>query len=581
MLVGVALAMLVVVGSLPAPATAADVPRRGYVGRVAGTKAFVGVVVNGSRVTAYVCDGRKLARWFEGTLRDERARLRSRSGGRLTLKVAPARRVRGVLRLPGRKRLRFAASAARGRAGLFRDERVVTRSGRPRRALTGWVRLNNGRVRGATATSRYLIEHPSSAITVVLDAATAGTISSPSRGPESGQRVTSAASPICRWFIGATTKTRRPLTTPGCGIPRAGIVPSRPVGPSVLSRPRDFPLSQEALAVFADKIDDQTARRRKEVLRQAGQSDPAAISESARAKIATRGDAMLKDSRLLDAAEALRRGTPSEVIARTEAYANLARAQLDKVRGLLPGYDPLVAIAARSTARPVSLPVRRTFVGPWAETSNIVTEGDDWQFDDNSYDICAGILSSCPFLLNIVSAATRVPAHVRAGFNSSITWDREHLLAFDVPANAGRVQVDIDGSHADLEVETENCFGEADGSALHHYSIYEVGSDGVVDPFNDPVVTGLVWNEWFDEDDVVLGGLVEEDCVPQLAPPVPDAPELNVIGEGDTLLEFTAPPGGGSYVLSAGVRAHARVFLGGTAISQAQVGVNSVTISHG
>ena len=89
MLVGVALAMLVVVGSLPAPAGAADVPRLGYVGRVAGTKAFVGVVVRGKRVMAYVCDGRKLARWFEGTLRDERARLRSGSGGRLTLKVGP------------------------------------------------------------------------------------------------------------------------------------------------------------------------------------------------------------------------------------------------------------------------------------------------------------------------------------------------------------------------------------------------------------------------------------------------------------------------------------------------------------
>ena len=68
---------------------------------------------------------------------------------------------------------------------------------------------------------------------------------------------------------------------------------------------------------------------------------------------------------------------------------------------------------------------------------------------------------------------------------------------------------------------------------------------------------------------------------PSLPHPAPEAPELNVIGEGDTLVEFIAPPGGGSYVLAAGVRAHAKVFLGGTAISQAQVGVNSVTISHG
>ena len=75
--------------------------------------------------------------------------------------------------------------------------------------------------------------------------------------------------------------------------------------------------------------------------------------------------------------------------------------------------------------------------------------------------------------------------------------------------------------------------------------------------------------------------LTPETCIPELAPPALEAPVLNVIGEGDALLEFTAPPGGGSYVLSAGVRAHARVFLGGTAISQARVGVDSVTISHG
>ena len=581
MLAGVALAMPIAAGSLSAPASAADVPRLGYVGRVAGTKAFVGVVVRGKTVMAYVCDGRKLARWFEGTLRGERARLRGRSGGRLTLKVVSARRARGVLRLPGRKRLRFAASAARGRAGLFRDERTVTRSGRPRRALTGWVRLNNGRVRGATATSRYRIEQPSRGITVVLDAATGGTISSPSSGPERAQRVTGAALPICRWFVGATTDTRRPLSTPGCGIPRAGIVPRRPAGPSVLSRPRDFPLSQEALAFFADRMDDQVVRRRKEVLRKAGRSDPGAISESARAKIATRANAMLNDSRLLSAAESLRRGTPPEVIARTEAYANQARPQLDKVRGLMPSDDPLVAVAAIGTVLRLSLPQRRTYFGPWAEISNVVTDGDDWEYDDNSYDICDGIFSRCAFLLNIVSAATRVPAHVRAGFNSSITWDRAHLLTFDIPANAGRVQVNIDGSHANLAVDTEQCFGEADGSAAHSYAIYEVGGDGVVDPFNDPEVTALFWNEWFDDDDVGFASLTQEDCVPDLAPPVPDAPELTIIGEGDALLEFTAPPGGGSYVLAAGVRAHAEVLLGGTAISQARVGVDSVTISHG
>ena len=582
MLAGVALAMPIAAGSLSAPASAAeeDVPRLGYVGRVAGTKAFVGVVVRGNRVTAYVCDGRKLARWFEGRLRGERARLRGRSGGRLTLKVASARRARGVLRLPGRKRRPFAASAARGRAGLFRDERNVTRSGRPRRALTGWVRLNNGRVRGATVTSRYRIEQPSRGITVVLDAATGGTISSPSSAPTRAQRVTGTGVPICRRLIGATTNTRRPLTTPGCGIPRAGIVPSRPTGPSVLSRPPGFPLSQDALAFFADRLDDQVVRRRKEVLRRAGRSDPGAISDSARAKIAARAGAMLNDSRLLSAAESLRRGTPPEVIARTEAYANLARPQLDKVRGLMPSDDPLVAVVAVDTVPLVSLPQRRTYIGPWAETSNVVTEGDDWEYDENSFEIC-GAGTICPPFLNIAFDATRVSAHVRAGFNSSISWDRAHLLAFDIPANAGRVQVAVDVTQEDLEVETEVCFGNPDGSAQSQLTIHEVGGDGVVDPFNDPVVSGYYWQEYWDEDDVVLGGLNEEDCVPSLAPPAADAPPLNIVGRGDKLLEFTAPPEGGSYVLAASVQAHAEVLLGGTAVSQAQLGIDSVTVSHG
>jgi hypothetical protein len=64
----VVLAALVEAGSLPAPASAAGVARPGYVGRVAGTDAFVGIVIRGRAVTAYACDGRTLARWFEGKL---------------------------------------------------------------------------------------------------------------------------------------------------------------------------------------------------------------------------------------------------------------------------------------------------------------------------------------------------------------------------------------------------------------------------------------------------------------------------------------------------------------------------------
>ena len=42
-----------------------------------------------------------------------------------------------------------------------------------------------------------------------------------------------------------------------------------------------------------------------------------------------------------------------------------------------------------------------------------------------------------------------------------------------------------------------------------------------------------------------------------------------------------ASAAGGSYVVAAGVKADAEVFLGGTAVSQARLGVDSVTVSHG
>ena len=74
-----------------------------------------------------------------------------------------------------------------------------------------------------------------------------------------------------------------------------------------------------------------------------------------------------------------------------------------------------------------------------------------------------------------------------------------------------------------------------------------MGGDGVVDPFNDPILAGFYWQEYWDEDDL---GLTEDDCVPSLAPPIPVAPPLNLVGGGDKLLEFTAPPEGGSYVLA-------------------------------
>jgi hypothetical protein len=308
----------------------------------------------------------------------------------------------------------------------------------------------------------------------------------------------------------------------------------------------------------------------------AGQPEPGP-SQSAQAIIATQAAAMLRDSKLLAAAERLRQaGTPDEVLTRTEAYKGLAGPHRDRVKDQLPGFSPLVAIFSSNALQPSGLPVRRTYRGPWAEVSNIETEGDDWEFDDDAYAICRSNLLLCDPPLNIVAGATAVAVNVRAGFNSSITWTRAHLLTFDVPAGAGDVEVEIDGVQSDINVSVEHCFGRAFGIGHYSYAVYSVGADGAVDPFNDPIVAGGVAELRFPTFSSVP---LADACLFGL-PPVPPTPDLDVSGEADELLGFTAPPEGGTYVLAATVSVTASVSLGGTAVTQARLGVDKVTVSH-
>jgi hypothetical protein len=63
-----------------APRSDAAPPRKGWVGSVPETAAVVGVVAQADHVTAYVCDGRRIGRWYSGRLRGAGARLRDRRG---------------------------------------------------------------------------------------------------------------------------------------------------------------------------------------------------------------------------------------------------------------------------------------------------------------------------------------------------------------------------------------------------------------------------------------------------------------------------------------------------------------------
>lgn len=102
-LAAVAVASLAGAGSDARVAQAdAATPSKGWVGEVKGIRAFVGVMTRRQSVTAYVCDGRGVARWYRGSLRAGRAVLRDEHGRRLVLRIAGTRAT-GSLALPGHR----------------------------------------------------------------------------------------------------------------------------------------------------------------------------------------------------------------------------------------------------------------------------------------------------------------------------------------------------------------------------------------------------------------------------------------------------------------------------------------------
>jgi hypothetical protein len=129
----------------PAPAAAAGSPRGVYVGRVAGTQAFVAVAVGHGRARAYVCDSRRLAVWLpSGRLRGAYLDL---AGARVQVTGNVGRSgADGTLTLPDGSRHAFHAFPAfrNSAAGLYRAVKRVHGS----RYVAGWILLRGGAQRG-------------------------------------------------------------------------------------------------------------------------------------------------------------------------------------------------------------------------------------------------------------------------------------------------------------------------------------------------------------------------------------------------------------------------------------------------
>jgi hypothetical protein len=120
-----------------------------YVGRVAGSDAFIALATNGSRVGGgYICDGHKLSVWLRSAnLHDGQAALISRQGTVVGQASFSGHSATGSVAVAGATRA-YTTQIATGQGGLYRTASGI--SGKPSFRETGWIVLPNGSVKGTT-----------------------------------------------------------------------------------------------------------------------------------------------------------------------------------------------------------------------------------------------------------------------------------------------------------------------------------------------------------------------------------------------------------------------------------------------
>jgi hypothetical protein len=128
----------------PAPQAAAPaVAEAAFTGRSAGNEVTVAVAVKDGRAVAYVCDGKKVEAWYEGTLAGEQLELSAAEGRPgITATVTDAATLGTVT--VGDEELPFAAKAVDAPAGLYEGRAAVDG------VLTriGWIVEEDGDVTG-------------------------------------------------------------------------------------------------------------------------------------------------------------------------------------------------------------------------------------------------------------------------------------------------------------------------------------------------------------------------------------------------------------------------------------------------
>ena len=122
-----------------AAAEAPAVAEKAYAGRSAGNEVTVAIAVKDGRAVGYVCDGKKIEAWLEGTLSGSDLALKSKDGKSTIAATADDKQSFGTVAVSG-KEWPFAAKAASSPAGLYEGRAQV------RGVLNriGWIQLQDG-----------------------------------------------------------------------------------------------------------------------------------------------------------------------------------------------------------------------------------------------------------------------------------------------------------------------------------------------------------------------------------------------------------------------------------------------------
>ena len=430
-LVLAAVAVASLAGAASAAQAAAAAPSKGWVGEVKGTRAFVGVTMRRQTVTAYVCDGRGVARWYRGLLRAGRAVLRDEHSRRLVLRIAGSRAT-GSLALPGHRHATFAAVAARGRAGTFRREASTTSSpsAAPRRTSTGWVRLNDGRTKGLALTQTVRVVRPLPLLKVFLRPLPTTTVTAPASAPLLSERVVPATrSGPC------VTVPRQPVaghTTPPfasgptCGLPAAGMkIGVRKTSTRVLRRPPGTAISDAALARLLADLPRVTAREQARLVTAAGLGSlpPGLPTAEQQARLDEVAQALVDDPQVTAAAEAYRLA-PDET--HFKVLGSFLGKYLDPILGLVD--RPEIALAEESAEGTFNPTTEATLTGPWTTIEDDDLDGPDAEVGPSKESV---------FLGNAIDVGT----FARAGFQSSAKITTYAILDIVVPPGVQEVEV--------------------------------------------------------------------------------------------------------------------------------------------